>query len=81
MILLTYLLHAYPEGIKASRMVDPLVKSIMEDVMPLIYPLVAKVTKRLETYSQEDEKSTANLKGEWHSVNRPDKVMNVILVE
>lgn len=80
-MLLTYLLHAYPKDISASRMVDLLVKSIMEDIMLITFPLAAKATNRLETYSQEEEKSTANLKGEWHPVNRPDKVMSVISVE
>lgn len=80
MILLTYLLHAYPKGIRASRTVDPLVKSIMEGVVPLTYPLAAQTASRLNRYSQENEKATAELKGEWHLVNRPDKVMRVISV-
>ena len=80
MILLTYLLHAYPKGIGASQMVDPLVRSIMEGAMSLIYPLAAQATSILDGYSQEDEKSIAELEGEWHLVNRPDKVMSVISV-
>ena len=64
MILLTYLLHAYPKGINASRMVDPLVKSIMEETVPLTSPLAAQTTSRLDGYSQENEKAIAKLKGE-----------------
>lgn len=80
MILLTYLLHAYPKGISASRTVDPLVKSIMEGAVPLTYPLAGQTVSRLDGYSQENEKAIAELKDEWHLVNRPDKAMRVISV-
>ena len=79
-ILLTYLSHAYPKGISASRMVDTLVKSIIEGAVLLTYPLAEKATSRLYGYTQEKEKAVAELKGEWDLVDRPDKVMRVISV-
>jgi len=79
MVLLTYLLNAYPRGVRVSRMVDPLVRSIMEGAVP--YSFAAHAASSLNTYSQADETSAAEFKGEWQSVNQPACFVSVFSVQ
>ncbi|KAF2175753.1 hypothetical protein K469DRAFT_53257 [Zopfia rhizophila CBS 207.26] len=80
MILLTYLLHGYPKGIQISRMVDPLVKCIIEGGMPITCSLAADTASDINEYRQEDEKSCPQLKDNWQPVEQPGNFVRVISV-
>jgi hypothetical protein len=56
-ILVTYLLYGYPEGVRISRLVDPLVVSILKGGVVDPYLMVATASQ-VDKYKQEDERSS-----------------------
>ena len=79
MAFLTYTLNVYPQGIQINRMVDPLVKCIMEGASPTSWP-AAEILATVNGYKQPEEKESYYIKDEWQSVEPPKGFLRIISV-
>jgi len=78
MALLTYIINVYPKGISIHRLVDPLVRSIMEeDCLPASWPTFETLTA-LNGYKQQEEKESRRLEDEWHNLEPPKGFVKVV---
>jgi hypothetical protein len=61
----TYLFYGYPEGVRISRLVDPLVVSALKGVVLDPYLMVATTASEVNKYKQEDERLYLQLQQDW----------------
>jgi hypothetical protein len=83
-ILVTYLLYGYPEGVRISRLVDPLVVSILKGGVVDPYLMVATASQ-VDKYKQEDERSSFQLQHDllqhdWQPLKHIGRFVPVISV-
>jgi hypothetical protein len=77
--LLTYTSNVYPQGIQTSRMVDPLVGSIMQGASSTSWP-GAEILAAINGYKQEEEKECYYRTDEWQPVEPPKGFVRIISV-
>jgi hypothetical protein len=61
----TYLFYGYPEGVRISRLVDPLVVSALKGVVLDPYLMVTTTASEVNKYKQEDERFYLQLQRDW----------------
>jgi hypothetical protein len=77
--LLTYTSNVYPQGIQTSRMVDPLVGSIMQGASFTSWP-GAEILAAINGYKQEEEKGCYYRTDEWQPVEPLKGFVRIISV-
>lgn len=68
-ILVTYLFYGYPEGVRISGRVDPLVVSVLKGDVLDPYSIVATTASSITKYRQEDERSRLQLQHDWQPLD------------
>jgi hypothetical protein len=65
----TYLFYGYPEGVRMSRLVDPLIVSSLKGVVLDPYSMVATTASEVNKYKQEDERFHLQLQHDWQQLD------------
>ena len=72
-------MYGYPEGVRISRLVDPLVVSMLKGVVVDPYSMVATASE-VDKYKQEDERSSFQPQHDWQPLERMGRFVPVISV-
>lgn len=57
--------YGYPEGVRISKLVDPLIVSALKGVVLDPYSMVATTASELNEYKQENERFDLQLQHNW----------------
>jgi hypothetical protein len=61
----TYLFYGYSEGVRISRLVDPLIVLALKGVVLDSYLMVATTASEVNKYKQEHERFHLQLQHDW----------------
>jgi hypothetical protein len=77
-IFLTHVVNGYPKSIHVSRMVDPLVMSIVVGGVLPSCSQIEYIANSIRGYKQENERLYGELKDEWQPLELPGKFVQAI---
>jgi hypothetical protein len=76
--LLTYIFNAYPQGIRISRMLDPLVQCLIAGASPPSPWLKPEILSAIDGYTQMEEKERFNFGEDWQFVEFPEGFVQIV---
>jgi len=76
--LLTYILNAYPQGIRISRLLDSLVQSLIEGAPPPSPWLKPETLSAIGGYTQTEEKEIFNFGEDWQFIEFPKGFVRIV---